>query len=62
MKCCSILFIVIALCIALHLPPVESNNIVVDGNAYSGIVVAISEDIAQPSDNGLTIITTLQVL
>ena len=37
--------------------------IVLEGNGYTGIVVAISEDVVQPSsDGGLAIITTLQVI
>jgi hypothetical protein len=36
-------------------------SIVLEGNGYSNIVVAISKDIPQPADNGIELIDKLKV-
>ena len=56
------LFIAVLILTGCYLIKSIESVIVLDSNGYTGIVVAISEDVVQPSsDGGLTMITTLQV-
>ena len=37
------------------------STVVLDGNGYTGLLLAISEDVEQPSDGGLQFINNLEV-